>query len=183
MRYCSERELLNRLAAADNGAARELTRRYTRTISAIAASHGLPGTERDDLIQAVWEALLRSGDRIREPEALSGWIRTTAHRLSIRQVRGSRRELCADLSVLPIADEYPGPEQLAISAERVRLLGSALARLPERCRRLLELDQNQAPYRHIGAVLALAEGSIGPSRRRCLERLRAGLAERLGEPD
>ncbi|WP_020495270.1 RNA polymerase sigma factor [Sciscionella marina] len=179
MQHWSERELLDRLALADNAAARELVGRYERIIVGAAVKHRIRRADLDDLIQSVWLALLAEHRTIRTPEALPGWIRTTAHRLCVRLTRQHRTELCADLAELPLADERPGPEQLAVRADRAHLVRTAFATLPQRCRRLLTLDLSHIGYAEIGGALALAEGSIGPTRRRCLDRLRARLAEHL----
>lgn len=181
MQHWSDRELLCRLAKGDNTAACELARRYERVIIAAAKRHDLPPADRDDLVQAVWEALLAGHENIRTPDALPGWIRTTAHRLCVHAARRRSRELSVDLAALPIADERPGPEQLTVRAERAHAVRAAFATLPERCRKLLALDDPRSGYRQLAATVALAEGSIGPTRRRCLERLRARLADGLDE--
>lgn len=178
----SDRELLSRLATGDNAAACELARRYERVIIAAANRHGLPHADRDDLVQTVWETLLSGHDTIRTPDALPGWIRTTAHRLCVQAARRRNREFSVDLAALPIADERPGPEQLTVHAERDHAVRAAFAALPERCRKLLVLDEPRPGYRRLAANVALAEGSIGPTRRRCLDRLRARLADCLDEP-
>ena len=59
-------------------------------------------------------------------------------------------------------------------AERDAALREAFARLPEGCQRLLALLMTDppVPYTEISARLGVPVGSIGPNRRRYLDRLR-----------
>ena len=59
--------------------------------------------------------------------------------------------------------------------ELVEWLQDSLAQLNERCRALLValyFDENEPSYQAIAKTLAIAEGSIGPTRARCLQQLR-----------
>ena len=65
-------------------------------------------------------------------------------------------------------------EQELLIAERNAALRAACAELPHRCHELLSLLMSDPPpgYAYISATLGLRVGSIGPTRARCLERLR-----------
>jgi DNA-directed RNA polymerase specialized sigma24 family protein len=74
-----------------------------------------------------------------------------------------------------IADEQSETaEQLLLAAERHAALREALVALPPSGQRLigLLLEDPPVPYAEISAQLGIPIGSIGPTRRRCLEKLR-----------
>ena len=62
-----------------------------------------------------------------------------------------------------------------IDSELRDALRRALQRLPPSCRELLLLLMAEPPlsYEEIGEVLGIPHGSIGPTRARCLAKLRA----------
>ena len=74
-----------------------------------------------------------------------------------------------------------GPDERAgttdhelLLAERNAALREALMRMPPGCQRLIAMliQDPPMPYAKISAELGIPVGSIGPSRRRCLEKLR-----------
>jgi RNA polymerase sigma factor (sigma-70 family) len=71
------------------------------------------------------------------------------------------------------------PDQAVVRVEEESMVRNAVDRIDERCRQLLELlfyRPDPPPYAEVAAQLGIAEGSIGPTRARCLERLRVQLA-------
>jgi len=64
--------------------------------------------------------------------------------------------------------------QELLAAERRAALGVAFTRLPSPCRQLIALliADRPVPYAEISARLGIPVGSIGPSRGRCLDKLR-----------
>ena len=58
-------------------------------------------------------------------------------------------------------------------AERHAALREAFTRLPPSCQRLIAmlLQDPPVPYAEISARLGIPVGSIGPTRRRCLDKL------------
>jgi DNA-directed RNA polymerase specialized sigma24 family protein len=122
---------------------------------------------------------------IREPEAISGWLATTARRESWRVLHDARRER-------PIVDERQfdvathqwfgeEPEQHALSVELQRTVQRCVEQLPERCRLLLRILMKDPPpsYEEVSATLHMPIGSIGPVRGRCLQSARQSL-RRMG---
>jgi RNA polymerase sigma factor (sigma-70 family) len=131
-----------------------------------------------DAGQAVWLALVDQIGQIRDPAALPGWLATTTGRECARIVRAARRGSPPGGQVLNAEDI---PDQRAVladdellAAERHAALREALAGLPPRCQQLIALLAHDPPLRYaqIGARLGIPAGSIGPTRRRCLAKLR-----------
>ena len=118
---------------------------------------------------------MRLGAADAEDVAQTTWLRTTARREALRSLQGCTREFpTAD----PILQERPDPivvEDQVAQAERGRALRAALDDLPERARTLLEMlvDKPECSYDELSAALDIPVGSIGPTRGRSLQRLRA----------
>lgn len=154
-----------------------LVPRYDRRLRRVARSYGLSTWDVDDVVQATWVTYLEHGHELREPAALGAWLETTARRLSLRVLqRGVREQLTptGDPSATGGGSE-PEPELLA--TERRTVLFGALAALPDRQRRLMRtlVLRPELSYEEVGRRLAMPVGSIGPTRARCLDRLRRDL--------
>jgi RNA polymerase sigma factor (sigma-70 family) len=181
--------LLQGAASGDQHAWDVIVSRYERLVWATIRSTGLDPTEAQDVSQITWARLVQKIGEIREPEALGGWLATTARREAIRAVTRSRRALPSeDLDLLPAegsADAFLGSELIKQDDERE--VSRALALVPERCRRLLRLwSLDPRPsYKEISAALDdMPVGSIGPTLDRCLGRLKTALGWGVsGAPD
>lgn len=154
-----------------------IVERYGSLIAAIAHLHRLDPQEVADVSQTVWLKLLENLASLREPKALAGWLRTTARNECIRALRIRRKQVPLDESV-PTTD--PPVEADLLAAERRLLLREAFAQLSDGCRRLLSALMEDPPpsYAAVGERLGLPTGSIGPTRARCLEKLRRSSALR-----
>jgi RNA polymerase sigma factor (sigma-70 family) len=159
----------------DEGAWNELVDEFGGLVWSIARAHRLSPSDAADLSQTTWLRLAEHLGRIREPERIGGWLAATARNECLRLQARARREL-------PFGDELPepppagGPSLAArlVRDERAAALWTAFAELPERCRSLLRVLMADEPpaYEEVGAALDMPVGSIGPTRARCLERLR-----------
>ncbi|MGQ0839333.1 RNA polymerase sigma factor [Actinokineospora sp.] len=142
----------------------------------VARGTGLDRTTAEDVVQTVWLALLRHLDRLDEPRALVGWLITTTRREANRtRQRGSAQvELAPEVAEHVLSSE-PMPEAEALRDERDRQLWSAFHKLPQRCQQLLRLTvlAGRAEYRTVAETMRMPHGSIGPTRGRCLNSLRA----------
>jgi RNA polymerase sigma factor (sigma-70 family) len=182
--------LVTRAAGSDEGAWHELVDRYAPLVWSICVRYQLGGADIEDVGQTVWLGLVEqlASERLREPAALPGWLATTTQRecLRVLRARGRREVLAAD----PDEGGRPGAadatviEEEILLAERNALLRAALGELPEADQRLLGLLLRDPPlsYAEIGDILGMRPGSIGPTRQRCLQRLRgspllAGLSD------
>jgi RNA polymerase sigma factor (sigma-70 family) len=155
-----------------------LVSRYASLVWAVARAHRLDHGDAADVAQTVWLRLVEHLDRLREPAALAGWLRTTTQHECLRVRRRRDREV-PDPFVAADApsDPAPSPELLLLDEERDRQVWAALQRLSERCRTLLRVlaADPDASYAEVSAATGLPVGSIGPSRARCLQQLRRGL--------
>lgn len=161
--------LLDRCAAGDEEAWRELVRRYQRLVHAVPRRLGLPPELADDVFQEVFSILLRSVGRIERAEALPKWFVTTARRVSLRSARRHRRERPLPAGLEAAAAQAGELERL----ERSDQVWRAMDRLGERCRALLLalVRPGRPSYEAISRELTIPMGSIGPTRARCLAKL------------
>jgi RNA polymerase sigma factor (sigma-70 family) len=146
---------------------------YSPRLYAVARSFRLDQRTAEDLVQVAWLRLLERSQQLRDAGAVGAWlctiVRNEAMRLTMR-----RRELPAplDLDQRPAVGEPLDGRLLA--NERDLTLRNAFARLGEECQRLLRLllVDPPMPYDEIASAVGRPRGSLGPTRRRCLESLR-----------
>lgn len=167
--------LVRAAARGEQRAWNELVARFQGLVWATARAHRLSRADAADVAQTVWLRLVENLDRIREPDRLGAWLATTARRESLRYLRLHGRELPSDEAD---AFEAAGGEPLEaalLEDERDGALWRAFARLSERCQALLRLlvSEDEPSYEAVGAALDMPVGAIGPTRMRCLEKLRA----------
>jgi RNA polymerase sigma factor (sigma-70 family) len=164
----------------DAGAWEELITRYQWLIYAIARRSGLDRDQATDVLQRVLAILLEQLDRIEQPAQIGAWLTTTAQREAWRLAR--REQISSTLipydNVKDEADEVPDntllPDQMLLRLEEQHLVQTAMANLDARCRTLLTMlfyEPEPPSYAHIAATLGVREGSIGPTRARCLQKL------------
>ena len=148
---------------------------------AIAARHRLSAADSADVFQTTWLRLVEHMDTIRDPAAVGGWLATTARHECVRVLRQAQRQV-------PVGDELPEqrdeawePVARLMVAERDAALRDAVGRLRASDQALLETltADPVLSYQEISEMLGLPIGSIGPTRARCLQRLRREL-ERAG---
>ena len=168
--------MVARAAAGDEKAWDVIVEDFSGLVWSVANGFRLGPADSAEIVQTTWLRLLENLAKIREPERLGGWLATTARHEALRMLRLRGREVVIDdeerFDREP-SDE-PTPEDVLLVHDRDRLLWRAFARLPERCRTLLHLVVVVAPpYAEVAAALDMPIGSIGPTRARCLERLRA----------
>ncbi|PLS83545.1 MAG: sigma-70 family RNA polymerase sigma factor [Chloroflexi bacterium] len=165
-----------------------LVERYQRLICSIPRHSGLNEDEVADILQQVFTKLIEKLDDIEQPERIRAWLVTTARRETFEVLRRNRRAVAAHLqNIQPDAEEIvnvpsdaPLPEEILVQLEAEHALRSSVAVLDERCRTLLTLlyySREPLSYAEIAARLGVSEGSIGPMRGRCFEKLRRILSE------
>jgi len=131
----------------------------------------------EDAAQSVWLQLVSSLGRLRDPAALPGWLATTTRRECTRIRRTAPAAQAAgsmpDVGEIPEELTRTAEEEL-MASERHAVFREALAGLPAVQQRLIVMltADPPVPYVEISAVLGIAQGSIGPTRARCLEKLR-----------
>ena len=168
-------ELLRRAAAGDQVSWNTIVDRFSSLVWATARAHRLSRTDAADVAQTTWLRLVEHLDRIREPERLGAWLATTARHESLRMIRRAGREHPSDEADLFEAPDTVVLDRHLLDEERHGALWRAFAGLSERCKRLLRMlmADEEPSYDEVGAALGMPIGSIGPTRIRCLDRLRA----------
>ena len=164
-----------------------LVRRYQRLVHAIVRNAGLDDQSADDVFQTVFLRLLQQLTRIAEPSRLQAWIVTTAKREAWLQRKQGMQLVSmthdegapGDGGFDDIADDAPGPEASLAQWQMLLQVQLGLDLLDERCRRLLQalFEEDAEGYGEIGRRLAMPVGSIGPTRARCLDKLRRSIEQ------
>ena len=166
--------LVPRAIDGDEAAWEALVSRLERVAWRSIAGFDLGSEDRKDAFAATFFRLNERLATIREPAKLPGWVATTARNEVHTLLRSRRRLQTTDPHDLPLAPEPAVGEQRLIADELRSAVRDAFDELSERCRELLRLATVDPPlsYAEIGDVLGMPHGSIGPTRQRCLERLR-----------
>jgi RNA polymerase sigma factor (sigma-70 family) len=169
-------QLVDAAARGDQRCWDEIVRRFERLVWATARAHRLSSDDAAEVAQTTWLRLVENLDRIREPERLGAWLATTARRESLRHIRLHTRELPTDDDERFASSNDPdGSVEALLTEERDQGLWRAFRQLTDRCQALLRLlvAQEEPSYEEIGAALGMPIGAIGPTRMRCLEKLRS----------
>ena len=170
----SGRELLAAARAGDEAAWAALVRRYSGAVRGALRGFRLNAADEEDLTQITWMRLFEHGASVRTPDALPGWLATTARREAMRRQSAAIREVPTDPGDWPESSAFEDPAAELLLEERRSALRRALPALPPRQRALAELlvREPEPSYAELCAALDMPVGSIGPTRGRCLERLR-----------
>ncbi len=188
----------------DGAAWNELIRRYARLVHSVPVQYGLAPMEVDDIGQEVFMILAQNLHQIEDPERLPSWLLTTARRTTWRLIQKRRRERPTDTAELMDGSESglttaganetsltilgtvaPSMHELLEEWNHQEALNMGLEQLDGRCRELLQLlflDHDEPSYDEISRQLQMPPGSIGPTRNRCLRKLRT-ILENLGYTD
>jgi RNA polymerase sigma factor (sigma-70 family) len=156
----------------------DLVRLMTPTLWHVARAYGLDYALAQDVVQSTWMTLVRRHETIHDPMAISGWLTMCARREAWRVGRQQRRADVTETEVLePRLPAQESAEQVATVSDESHRLWRAVSTLNERCQRLLRVVafEERPDYARIAEDLAMPIGSIGPTRQRCLGKLRAAL--------
>jgi RNA polymerase sigma factor (sigma-70 family) len=169
-----------RWADGDPGALDDLVRVMTPVLWHVVRAYRLPQDMAEDVIQTTWLALVRRRDAIEDALAVGGWLTTTARREAWR-VRSTtaRATPVEDDELAPRLPMARSAETAVVESDERRRLWTAVDGLPERCRRLLRVVafENRPDYARLAVDLDMPVGSIGPTRGRCLAKLRVALMQ------
>jgi len=170
-------QLVRRAAEGDGWAWECLVDQYGRLIWAMTRDFHLVESDAADVVQATWLRLFEHIDRIEYPDRVGSWLATTARHECLRTVGARKRIVLVhddDVTLGGAVAAGPEVDERLLADERAEAVREAVSRLPEQWQRLLGLLMADPPasYAEISDQLGLPVGSIGPTRGRCLARLR-----------
>ncbi|NJN53006.1 MAG: sigma-70 family RNA polymerase sigma factor [Gammaproteobacteria bacterium] len=186
-------ELVRRCRAGDAAAWSTLVRRYQRLVYTVPRRAGLSDDDAADVFQVCFQRLLEHLDRLNDGSRVRAWLVTTAKRESLRRVeRAGRfaqtsnavRENDGESLLDSLVDGAPQQDDWLADLQELHIVRDAVDRLDARTRRFIELmflQDEPLQYADIAAKLGIPEGSVGPTRARCLAKLRNLLT--ISHPD
>ncbi len=168
-------------ARGDQHAWDQLVEQFGGLVWAVTRGYRLADAEAEDVFQVTWLRLVERLDSIRNLEGLGAWLATTARNECLRTIRRAGRQIPVEDVGMTVPDGSAPVSAGIVTAERDEALWAAFEQISERCRRLLRLLMADPPpaYDAVSAALEMPIGSIGPTRARCLARLRT-IAEASG---
>lgn len=177
MQADNDQVLIDRCRRGERSAWCTLVARYDRFVFSVATSTGLDRDDAFDVAQVTFSALLEAIDKLQPDSRLAAWLATVAKRQSWRLLAQRRRERTgASEDVAWSANETQTAEFGDIRHwEDLHGLTCALEQLDQRCRRLLTalyFEPDEPSYEDIAKQFDMPVGSIGPTRARCLKRLK-----------
>jgi RNA polymerase sigma factor (sigma-70 family) len=166
----------------DSAAWETLVTRYQRLIYTIPRRAGLDESLSSEVFQRVFARLVEKLDSLEQPSRVRAWLVTTARRETWRLLRHERAlqastgyESEPDKELETLSSGDPLPDDLILKLEEQHIVRASMSHLDARCRTLLTLlfyTEAPPPYSEIASQLGSSEGSIGPTRARCLQKLR-----------
>jgi RNA polymerase sigma factor (sigma-70 family) len=173
-------DAFGRWTAGETVALDELVRVMTPVLWHVVRAHRLPADVAEDVVQTTWLTLVRKRDSIQDAAAVGGWLTTTARRESWRVAKATGRALpVEDDELARRAPDEESTETTVVRRDDEHRLWAAVGLLSERCQRLLRIVafEHRPDYGRISEDLGMPIGSIGPTRMRCLDKLRVALAD------
>jgi len=173
----SNARLIKECLKGNESAWATLIDKYKGLIFSIPVRYGFSQEDSADIFQAVCMDLLLELPRIREPDALAGWLIQVTRNKCFHRKREQLQRPTAEMDE-NAADSAESMDSIIAQVQQEQLLREALHELSPRCQelvRLLFFESPVRPYQEVAEQLGLATGSIGLVRRRCLETLRRQL--------
>lgn len=158
----------------------DLVQLLTPVLWHVVRAYGLERDRAEDVIQTTWLTFVRRHASIEKPAAVSSWIIISARREAWRAGRAKERATPTEDDVLATkVPDAESAESRVVLNDSQRRLWRAVDSLSERCRHLLRVIafDDRPDYAGIAEELAMPVGSIGPTRGRCLDKLRDTLRE------
>ena len=178
-------QLVAAARAGGEGAWTEIVVRYERLVLGVVGSFRLQEADAADAAASTWLRAMEGLPALRDPDRFGGWLRTIARRECLGILRQTVFEEPSDVVAAAMAAVGPGPEALVLAYEVHRVIADAIAGLPGRGQRLIFalFYLPRASYTTVAADAEMPIGSIGPTRKRALGTLRAGLEQAGYGPD
>lgn len=163
-----DNDLIEHCLAGDQAAWQDLVNKYQRLVYSVAHTLCPQPEDVSDVFQQVWMELYQQLAQLRQVKALPAWLITVTRRRSyalIRSKHGSEQ----------LNEELPDLTRRLEAIEHEHAVERGLTQLPERCRRLIDLlyfRMDEPSYAEISKEMKMPVSSVGPTRSRCLEKLR-----------
>jgi RNA polymerase sigma factor (sigma-70 family) len=183
-RWAVAADQFRRWLDGDASALDELVRTLTPVLWQVVRAYGLDRHQVEDVVQTTWLTLVRKCDTIADPQAVSSWLTTTARREAWRVSRVSGKLMPVEHDDLARETEVsPGADTDVVAADERDRLWTTVSYLSARCQRLLRIIafDDRPDYAGIARDLKMPVGSIGPTRGRCLAKLKELLAINSGK--
>jgi RNA polymerase sigma factor (sigma-70 family) len=159
----------------DDDGFEELVRVLSPVLWQVVRATGLDRERAEDVVQTTWIALVDHAESITSAQGIAAWLCTSARREAWRAGRQSTRERPVDDQVLAYGlPDHDSPEEQVVLDDEAALLWACLGKLPDRCQKLLRIVASgpRPNYTDVASSLGMPVGSIGPTRGRCLDKLR-----------
>lgn len=180
--------LVERCLAGDPRAWESIVLRHARLVSAVTRRYGLSEPDLEDVFQDVFVALVKGLPRLRDGRALRGWLVVTSDRIARAAALRTRRERAMQIrspeAAESVAADKPTVMATLEALEEQAVIRLALSSMPDACRRLLVAlyyEDPQPGYAELARRWRMPIGSLGPTRARCVERLRKALKRLLAD--
>jgi RNA polymerase sigma factor (sigma-70 family) len=176
----SDRDLIRRCREGNAGAWHQLLNKYERLVYSIALRYGLSRDDAADIAQITFTILIQSLDSLAEDSRLGPWLATVARRHTWRLLERNRREAASErLEATDVAESAvllgKSDAESIEHWELTEWLDAGLSKISENCRKLLlalYFQPERSSYAEVAERLDMPIGSIGPSRARCIKRLK-----------
>jgi len=167
--------MVERAKNGDKAAWDEIVERFSTLVWSVCHKYRLSESDAEDVGGVVWLRLIENLAGLREPAALPGWLATTTSRACIEVYRRNKRQVPRDTMDATVPDGAPATEHRLLLEEQQDALRAAFAKLSQRCRQLLQMLFAEPPvaYAEVSSSMNIPVGAIGPTRRRCLAKLRS----------
>ncbi len=167
----------------DVGAWDVLVNRYQRLIYSIPRRAGLDESQAADVFQRTFAKLFENLERINQPDRIQAWLVTTARRETLSIIHQQSREPAildaehrnGEIHYEAIRDDTPLPNEVMERLQEQHMIRAAIEAMGDPCCPLLKMlfyRTDQLSYAEVAAALNMSEGSLGPTRSRCLQKLR-----------
>ena len=178
-----DRTLLAECLDGDHSAWEALIARYQRLIYSIPIKARISQDDAADIFQSVCLKLYEKLSTIRESEKISSWLITTTSRECWRLSARNRRESVPggwsdedeDSLLKAIPAKGPLADEQRETLEQQQQVRQAVEALPDRCRELITMlfyQKDELSYVDIAGRMRMPVPSVGPTRARCLEKLK-----------
>lgn len=166
--------------SGDASAVDDLVATMTPVLWHVVRAYGHDREASGDVIQATWLGFVRLHQTIEDPQAVASWLITSARRGAAARTRTARRAVpVQDETLHAVLPDVESAEALALRDEEAARLWGAVASVDERCRKLLRVVafMDRPDYQSLSQDLGMPVGSIGPTRARCLAKVRTALTK------